>query len=166
MGRILFSPSGKIDPDNFMRGAYVLIAVSLLINLLPMVSAAAAAPFKILMLVVAYCWTALFIKRFRDGGKSGWMVFIPIGVTLIAMFIHNSAVPPIFAPEIYANMQEATMEMMSSGLNMSELMAGSAQIAQEFQEPLNKKIALPGSFIYAAWSFAIAYGFNKMIKSV
>lgn len=166
MGRILFSPSGRIDPANFMRGAYVLLAVSLLINLLPMVSAAVAAPFKLLMLVVAYCWTVLFIKRFRDGGKSGWVALIPIGVALLAMFIHNSAIPPIFAPEIYTNMREATMDMMASGANMSELMAGSVQIAEEFQEPLNKKIALPGSFIYAAWSFAIAYGFNKMIKPV
>ena len=166
MGKILFSPDGRIGPANFMRGVYVLLALSFLINLLPMVSPALAAPFKILMMVIAYCWVVLFIKRFRDGGKSGWMVLLPIGVSIFAMFLHNSIVPPLFAPEIYGNMKEATEALAASGAGMSELMAGSMQIAQEFQEPLAKKIALPGSAIYALWSFAIAYFFNKMIASV
>ena len=165
MGNTLFSPNGQIGPMDFMRGVYVLIAVSFLINLLPMVSATMAAPFKILMLVIAYCWVVLFVKRFRDGGKSGWMVLAPIAVSLIAMFIHNSAVPPVFAPEIYGNMQEAMTDLASNGGGVAEIMAGSMEISKQYAEPLAKKIALPSSIIYALWSYGIAFVFNKMVKS-
>ena len=166
MGNLLFSPSGRIGPDEFMRGVYVVVAVSFLINLLPMVSVTLSSPLKLLMIGAAYCWVALFIKRFRDGGKSGWMVLIPIFISIMAMFIHNSVVPPMFAPEIYTSMQEATMELAANGGSVADIMAGSMQLSKEYAEPLAKKIALPGSIIYALWSLAIAILFNKMIKSV
>lgn len=159
MGGLLFSPSGRINPDEFMRGAYVLVAVTFLINLLPMISINIANILKIFVLITFYCWVVLFIKRYRDGGKSGWMVFVPIIVFLVGATIHNSVVPPLFAPVLYGELQDAMKEAMMGG-GFGQLMEASEQYAA----PLAKKIALPSSLIYAVMSLAIAYGFNKMIK--
>lgn len=164
LGNLLFSPSGRVSPANFLRGAYVLIAVTFLINLMPMVSVALGSVLKILLLVIYYCWVALFIKRFHDGGKSGWMVFLPTIVFVIASMIIGQIVPPIFAPEIYGNMQEAMLEVTTSGGDVGSIMAATMEISREYGEPLAKKIALPSSVIYALMSFAIVFLFNSWIK--
>ena len=159
MGNLLFSPSGRVNPDEFMRAAYVLVAVTFLINLMPMVSVALGSILKLLVIVTLYCWTVLFIKRYRDGGKSGWWVFAPIVVFLIAAAIHNAVVPGIFAPDLYAEMQSAIEEATMEGSFVGIIAA-----SKEYAEPLAKKIALPSSAIYAVMSLAIAFVFNAMIK--
>lgn len=163
LGNLLLSPSGRIDSANFMRAAYVLIAVTFLINLLPMVSVALGGALKLLLIVTYYCWVVLFIKRFRDGGKSAWMVLLPIVVFGIASMIIGQIVPPMFAPELYSNMQEAMIEAAAGG-DFGSIMAATMQITKEYGEPLAKKIALPSSVIFALVSFAIAWVFNAMIK--
>ncbi len=160
MLNLLFSPSGRINSSQFMSGAYVLIAITFLINLLPMVSPALGGLFKLFLILVAYCWVALFIKRYHDGGKSGWMTFIPILIFIVLYFILSSMIPRMFGGEIFTNMETALNEILLEGGGLADLMA----VSQEFGAPLAKKIALPSSVIFALASFAIAFLFNSMIK--
>lgn len=164
MGNILFSPAGRLDPANFLRGAYVLVAVAFLINLLPMVSVALSGVLSLLLLVVTYCWIALFIKRYHDGGQSGWMCLIPGVIFLIGYMIVGNIGPALFAPELNAAMKEGMEEAATAG-SFSEIMAATMAITKEYGEPLAKKTALPTSIMIAGLSLLIAFGFNAMIKS-
>ena len=100
MLQILFSPTGKIGPHAFMKGVVVLIAISAVLGVLPLLSFEIGSVFKILMLVLIWCWIVLFIKRFRFAGKSGWMCLLPIIVYVIAYFIYTSIVQRMFAPDL------------------------------------------------------------------
>ena len=70
MGNLLFSPSGRISPADFMRGATILIVVGLVLGLLPILMPALAM-LSIIFLVMLWCWIVLWVKRYHDGGKSG-----------------------------------------------------------------------------------------------
>lgn len=164
LGNILFSPSGRIDPANFMRGAYILVAIAFLITLMPMVSVTMSSLFSLILLPVTYCWIALFIKRYHDGGQSGWMCMVPGMVYVVGYFIVAQIAPRLFASELYNSMNEAMEEAATAG-SFSEIMAATMAITEQYGEPLAQKVALPQSVMLAVLSLLIAFGFNAMIKS-
>ena len=73
MGNLLFSPSGRIGPSQYMRGMIIVAVISALLALLPLVSSALATIGSLVGFVFLYVFFALGIKRSHDAGKSGWM---------------------------------------------------------------------------------------------
>ena len=87
MMNLLFSPSGRITPSQYMRGMIILAVVATVIALLPLVSVALGTIAGLLGFVLFYCVIALGIKRSHDAGKSGWWV-----ITHILLFFLVSTV--------------------------------------------------------------------------
>ena len=159
MLQILFSPTGKIGPHAFMKGVVVLIAISAVLGVLPLLSFEIGSVFKILMLVLIWCWIVLFVKRFRFAGKSGWMCLLPIIVYVIAYFIYTSIVQRMFAPDLIATMEELTIDAMENGD-----WGGMMQISSEYAKPIAEKTALPLAIAGALVSYAIAFGTNFLLR--
>jgi len=108
MGNLLFSPSGRIGPDEFMSGVKVLILISLVLGLLP-VFVPSLAFLGIIGIVLLWCWIVLWIKRYHDGGKSGWMCLIPIIVFIVASIIFAFIIKAMFTdPGAAAAIEAAT----------------------------------------------------------
>lgn len=108
MGNLLFSPSGRIGPGQFMSGITVVIIISLVLGLLP-VFVPALAVLSILSLVLLWCTIVLWIKRYHDAGKTGWMCLIPIIVTLVVSGIAGAVLSGMFVdPDAAAALAEAT----------------------------------------------------------
>ncbi len=116
------------------------------------------------LIVAIYCWIALFIKRFHDGGKSGWLCLVPGLVFVFGAWIISAVVPPMFAPELYNNMQTAMEDVLMSGGDFASVMSATMEISKEYGEPMAKKIALPQSVILAIWSLVVAFLSNALIK--
>ena len=159
MLNLLFSPSGRISSSEFMTGAYVLIAAAFIIALLPLISYALAAPFGFLGLVMIYCWVVLWVKRYHDGGKSGWTCLLPIVVFLVLSLIAGMVVSMMglsgIDPAMESQMNEAAESGDLSGM-FSMLMGATGDIA--------KKTAIPNAISGAVVSLIVVFIFNGMIK--
>ena len=156
MGNLLFSPTGRVNSSEFMRGAMVLIAITFMLTALPALNAQLGAVLGLLGLVVVWCWIALFVKRYHDGNKPGWMCLIPIVIFLLLAFILSAIVTNMFAGE--ENLILA--QMMAEG----GLKAVMSKEGQELSMLVTQKAAVPKAISGAILSYAIAFVFNAMIK--
>ena len=128
MGNLLFSPSGRIGSSEFMRGAMILIAIGFVIGVLPLINYTIGSIFSIVGLILIWCWITLFIKRYHDGGKSGWMSLVPIIAFIILSVILGQIVTSMFAGDVNAQLKEATEAAAESG-DISSILAITAELA-------------------------------------
>ncbi len=157
MGNLLFSPSGRISPSEFMRGAIILIAISFVLGILPLISFKIGSMLSMLGIILLWCWIAIFIKRFHDGGKSGWMCLIPIVAFIILSMIVSSIVTGMFAGDLNAQMQEAAEAAAESGDFASII-----SVTMESAGAIAKKTALPAAVAGAVVSYVIAFATNSI----
>jgi len=150
MGKLLFSPSGRIGPSEFMKGAIILIVVAVLLSIPTLLgmSGALDAIANILSFVTLWCWIVLWVKRYHDAGKSGWTCLLPIIAFLVLVV---GIVCVLYGSDF--------MEMFRAGINGAD----EIEIA-EMEAALEKKTELPILIISTIVSLAIAFLFNKMIK--
>ena len=155
MGNLLFSPSGRINKSDFMKGVGIIAVISALIKVIPMFSVSLGGILSLLSLVLIFPLFCLMIKRSHDGGKSGWMSIVWFILLLILIFIMSSIVPAMFGGDAYAEMKELTEAAVSEGAGLGEII----QISQEFQEGIAKNTALPsailGFVVTMFWAFLI-----------
>jgi len=159
MGNLLFSPSGRINPSEFMRGATILIVIGFILGILPMISFTIGSALSLLGLITIWCWIVLFVKRYHDGGKSGWMSIIPIIAFIILSLIIGQLVTSMFAGDLNAQMKAATEAAAESG-DIGSIFA----VTSEFAGSIAKKTALPSAIASAVASYLIAFVINNMIK--
>lgn len=153
MGNLLFGPNGRISPADFMKGSLVLIIISFILGLLPLISMSLSMIFGILGLALIYCWVCLFMKRMRDGGKSGWMCLVPILAFIVASFISGMIVSAIMVGGMAGN-EEALAAAAESG-DISAVMDAAQGMA--------KKTAIPSAILGAVVSYLIAFVTNKVV---
>ena len=158
MGNLLFSPSGRISPSEFMRGAIILIVVGFVLGILPLINFQIGSMLSLLGIITLWCWIVLFIKRFHDGGKSGWMCIIPIIAFIILSMIISTIVTGMFAGDLNAQMQEAAAEAAESG-DFGAIMGAS----MEMGSAIAKKTALPAAIAGAVVSYIIAFATNSIV---
>ncbi len=149
MGNLLFSPSGRIGSSDFQKGALILIVLAIILSLPGVLGLpeGISTVIELLGIVLIWCWIALWIKRYHDAGKSGWMSLIPI-ILYIVIFIGV-----IFG---YA------------GNEIGQLMAAATDpdAAAEAEAAFDAKTGgIAFLAISAVISAVIALGFNAMIKS-
>lgn len=149
MGNLLFSPSGRINPSEFMRGAIILIVIGFLLSLPGILGMKSLdAILGIISIALIYPWVVIWIKRYHDAGKSGWMCLIPIVIFCILLVIVTAL---MLGGEI-----SQMFEMASSGASQAEQQEASEQIMSGKQ--------LPVALASTAVSAAIAFMFNSLIK--
>jgi len=159
MGNLLFSPSGRIGPGQFMSGYIVVIGISLAMSLLmgfvPMLALLS------LPLALALLWMtiALWIKRYHDGGKSGWMCLIPIIVGGVIGAIVGSLLSKMF---IDPNAALAATEAAEAAAEAGDI--GGAFSAAMGAAKMSPVGVIVTSLVGAAISYVIAMVFNNMIK--
>jgi len=153
MGNLLFSPSGRIGPGQFMSGVKVLVIVSFVLGLLPIFVPALGA-LGIVGLVLIWCWVVLWVKRYHDGGKSGWTCLIPIVVWLVVVTIIGLVLPGMFADPDAAQAVADAAESGDFGAIIEASMGGG----------MTKTGQLVNAVVGAAVSFGVAMVFNSMIK--
>ena len=153
MGNLLFSPSGRIGPGQFMSGVKILVIIAVVLAILP-AFVPALVMLNILGLVMLWCWVVLWVKRYHDGGKSGWMCLIPIIIYIILSLIVSTILAGMLVDtEAIAAITEA-QEQADLGALMSMMGKGGMTTTGLIVT------ALAG----AAVSYIIAMVFNNMIK--
>jgi uncharacterized membrane protein YhaH (DUF805 family) len=149
MGNLLFSPNGRINSAEFMKGAIILTVLGGLLSLPGnMGMEGIGTVLGALTLLLAFPWVVIWIKRYHDGGKSGWMCLIPIIVYGILLMV----VMGVLLGGEFSQM----MEMMRSGASEGEIDA--------FTEGMLKGKGVPMTIAGMVTSLVVAFLFNAMIK--
>lgn len=159
MGNLLFSPSGRIGPGQFMSGYVVLIAINVVLSLLTgfvpaLVFLAIPVGFMLLWISIV-----LWIKRYHDAGKSGWMCLIPIIIGGIIGGVIVSILSKMF---IDPNAALAAAEAAEAAAEAGDIGgAFSAAMGAAKMSPVGVIIT---TIVGAVISYVIAMVFNNMIK--
>ncbi len=159
MGNLLFSPKGRINSSEFMKGAIVVIVIAAILNLLPLVSYNLAMIFSLLGLVLIWPIIVLAVKRAHDAGKSGWMCLLPIIALIILSVIANSVVTKMFGGDIYTQMQNAMQEAAQSG-DLKQVMS----VSKEYGQKLSQKTVVPMTVASAVIMYVVAFVYNMLLK--
>jgi len=154
MGNLLFGPNGRISPADFMKGATVLIVISFILGLLPLISMGLAMVLSIISIVLIYPWVCLFMKRLRDGGKSGWLCIVIILIWFILGMVINMIIGGMLAGSMAAGSEEAMQAAAESG-DISAVMDAAGAMA--------KKTAIPTAIAGAVISYLTAFIVNKVL---
>ena len=161
MGKLLFSPEGRITSTEFIRGAVILLAVNFF--LWPVWYLGLGAGFIAMLagLFSIYCWCCLFTKRLHDSGKTGWL-FLPL---LVAFYILTQIFSAIFsnmfmteeAEKHMVYIQEIVASQDYAGIDMEKYM--------EAITVISKATVVPGAISYFLSGAILAFGVNKLLKT-
>ena len=161
MGSLLFSPSGRVDHRSFLIGASILAALLFVIKASGTVSLSLAGILGILGLGLIYCWFAVFIKRFHDAGKSGWLAIIPVAaIVLIGMFFIDPTVQRTVAPELMQEMEQAMLTAIQA-----EGLGAVVSVSQEYAEPGAKATGVQVGAARFIFSMIVALLTSSLLKS-
>jgi len=143
MGNLLLDPNGRISPADFMKCAILLIIITAVIGLVPIISTTLGGILSLISIVLLYPWVVIFMKRMRDGGKSGWMCLVAILVYFVASMIVGIIVVALV------------------GGGMAGMMDAAGDPAS--MKDLTMKITIPSVIAGAAVSYLIAFLINKFV---
>ncbi len=83
LGKLLFSPEGRIGQRDFWIGFLILFVAGILLH-------AAVVVGTLVWLLSTYCWVCLFSKRLHDMGHSGWAqlwIYVFDVIVVAALFV-------------------------------------------------------------------------------
>ena len=132
-----------------MRGAMLLIALGFVLSIPGILGMKALNGIAALLsFALIFPWVVIWVKRYHDGGKSGWMCLIPI---IVYALLFGVVMAVMLGGEF-----SQILELASSGASQAE--------QQEASEQLMKGKELPVAIIGVVVSAATAFLFNSMIK--
>ena len=144
------SPAGRMNPNDFKKSALTLIVIGVIFSipeLLGMDSLGALA--GIVSIALLYPWIVIWIKRYHDGGKSGWSSLLPIIVYLLATII--------LMMTMLGDGFMAIIEASSTGASQAD----TEKMAEEMVAGKEMMILLANT----ALSVIVALGFNQYLIS-
>ncbi|PHS35116.1 MAG: hypothetical protein COA91_13610 [Robiginitomaculum sp.] len=148
MGSLLFSPNGSIGSAEFMRAGFILVAIAALLGVVAYLMPQMSDPLGYLQFLLLYPWAVIWIKRLRDGGKSGWMFLVYLLIYVVLAII---AFLIVGGGEI----MKLSMEAASEGMGKDEMTAKAEAIARSIQ--------IPSMIVGAIVSLIILYIGDKTI---
>ena len=147
MMKTMFDPMGRIGPVAFRDAAITLILIGAVISLLPWINSSLM-PVTYVSLLLIYPWIVIWVKRFHDAGKSGWM-FLAVLVpwVIVGGAVSRFLIIPYFAPEFAA----ARPTDIASAMANARALQGA--------------VALPSTVFSTLLSLIIVFAVNAWLKS-
>jgi uncharacterized membrane protein YhaH (DUF805 family) len=139
----LLSPGGRIGPVAFRNAALILIALGACFGLVPLVWPSLILSFA--GFVFIYPWVVIWVKRFHDAGKSGWM-FLAVLVPYMAVQMGAG---------FFIRRQFGLADV--PGATPAEVMA---MVPAQMQA-----VAIPGTIVATIIALAFALVVNEELKS-
>jgi len=157
MGKLLFSPSGRIDAQTFHKGAATLLIINVLLWQAWLISLGAGVIAFFASLILVYCWGCLFAKRFHDASKSGWMYLLIFIIFLVVSYIVGSVLLGVLSPDIVTE-----AESLQENIDMDD---PDIEYLMGVYDRMLKAMSLPFTISYLAVGAALAFGINAALKT-
>ena len=159
MGNLLFSPSGRIGPQAFLKGMAIIGIISALFGMVSAFNFGLGQILGLASLLLIIPMFFLLIKRSHDGGKSGWMSIVWFILIVVLYFIAASVVQNMTGGAPLAEMNELTKAAGEEG----DIGAAFA-IAKEYAPQVAKNTAIPVSIACFVAFMIGAFLVNVIIK--
>lgn len=159
MGNLLFSPNGRIGPQEFVKGIMILAIISAVITIVPMFSYSIGTMLGLVSIVLLFPLFCLLIKRSHDAGKSGWMSIVWFIIYLIVIGVISYMAQKLTMGDLGMQMEEASKAAAEEG-DIAAIMA----VATEYGPQIAKKTALPSAIAGLVGSYVFALVLNMILK--
>lgn len=160
MGNLLFSPSGRIGPQAFMKGMLILALISALISLVGLVNFQLSQILGYVSFLLIIPLFFLLIKRSHDAGKSGWMSIVWFILWAIIWFVMLSIAGAVMPSVAETELKTAVEEAMLGGSGFGEIMSLTKELGPDVAKQTAVRTALSGIVATAIAAFLINM-FNK-----
>lgn len=160
MGNLLFSPSGRIGPQEFTKGIMILAIISAIITIIPMFSYSFGTMLSLVSVVLLFPLFCLLIKRSHDAGKSGWMSIVWFILYIVVVGVISYIAQKLTMGDLGTQMEQATQAAAEEG-DLAAIMA----VAKEYGPQIAKKTALPSAIASLVASYAFAFILNMILKT-
>ena len=160
MGNLLFSPSGRIGPSDFMKGMMVLAILAAIFSLTGLISFSLSQilGFASFLLVIPLFF--LLVKRSHDSGKSGWMSIVWFILWLVIWLIMATIMNKIMPAAAEADLKAAMEGVIADGGGLGEIVS----ITKEFGPTIAKQTAIPSALAGLIGTGAAAFLINMFNK--
>jgi len=156
MGNLLFSPSGRINPSEFMKGMMTLAVIAALISLTGLISFSLSQILTFASLLLLIPLFFLLVKRSHDAGKSGWMSIVWFILWLIILIVVSMIMGMIMPSAAEAELKTAMENAMTEGGGLGDIMA----VSKEFGPTIAKQSAIPSALAGLIGTGIAAYLIN------
>lgn len=168
MFKLLFSADGRIDPQEFNKGAVVLLAINFILWLAWFTSVGLAMIAGMVALLSIYCWGCLFAKRFHDAGLNGLMflpaltVFVILSAYVIPIILHPILPVSERAIELSNELAIINETIWDKVFSMSP---EEAEKIRTMTSDLYRERALANAICFFISGCIVAFGTNRLLKT-
>jgi len=166
MSNLFFSPKGEISPNEFRKGAVILLALNFFLWLTWFVSFGLAMFASFVALITLYCWACLFIKRLRYAGVSELFYLMIFGSFMFALVLIVPVIMNIILP---VNEQSLAMALELTE-RTTALQAMDNPTIEDIRPSLdllievNRLTAFRQAITFFLSGAFVAFGMNRILK--
>ena len=160
MGNLLFSPNGRIGPQEFFKGMMILAVISAVITLTGLVSFQLSQILGLVSFLLLIPLFFLLIKRSHDAGKSGWMSIVWFILWIIIFVILGMLVNIIMPSAAQGELETALESVVLEGGGLGDIMA----LTKEMGPAIAKQTAIPSALAGLVGTAIGAFVINMLNK--
>ena len=160
MGNLLFSPNGRIGPQEFFKGMMILAVISAVITLTGLVSFQLSQTLGLVSLLLLIPFFFLLIKRSHDSGKSGWMSIVWFILWIIIFAIVGMVMSKVMPSAAQVELETALEAALTEGGGLGEIMA----LTKEMAPAIAKQSAIPSAIAGLVGTAVAAFVINMLNK--
>ena len=160
MGNLLFSPNGRIGPQEFFKGMMILAVISAVISLTGLVSFQLSQVLGFVSFLLIIPFFFLLIKRSHDAGKSGWMSIAWFVLWIIIFMVLGMVMSAVMPSAAETELKEAMESAMTEGGGFGDIMA----ITKEMGPAIAKQSAIPSAIAGLVGTAVAAFVINMLNK--
>ena len=160
MGNLLFSPNGRIGPQEFFKGMMILAVISAVITLTGLVNFKLSQTLGLVSFLLLIPLFFLLIKRSHDSGKSGWMSIVWFILWIIVFMILGMLMSTIMPSAAETELKEALESAMLEGGGLGDIMA----LTKEMGPAIAKQSAIPSAIAGLVGTAVAAFVINMLNK--
>jgi len=161
MGNLLFSPSGRIGPQEFFKGMMILAVIGAIISLTGLVSFQLSQILGFVSFLLLVPLFFLLIKRSHDAGRSGWMSIVWFILWIVIFIVASMLMGKVMPSAAEAEMKAAMESAMLEGGGLGDVMA----LTKEMGPALAKQAAIPSAIAGLVGTAVGAFLINMLNKS-
>ena len=160
MGNLLFSPSGRIGPQDFFKGMMILAGISAVISLLGLVSFQLSQILGFVAILLIIPLFFLLVKRSHDAGKSGWMSIVWFILWILVFVALGMLVNTIMPSAAQVELETALESLVLEGGGLGDIMA----LTKEMGPAIAKQTAIPSAIAGLVATAIAAFLINMLNK--
>ena len=160
MSNLLFSPSGRIGPQTFLKGLGIVALINAVIKSITAFNFSLGSVLALVGLVLLFPLFCLLIKRSHDGGKTGWLSIAWFILILILIMIAQYIAQKMTGGAVLKEMEAVTQAAAASG-DIGAVLS----IATEYAPKIAQKTAIPAAIAGFVGTMLGGYLVNMLVKS-